>query len=423
LELKPITLKFERHFKVAFLAEPHPYKVLYGGRDGIKSWSVARQLIIDALAKPLRTLCCRETMMSLDESVKQLLADQTHLLKLDAHFQILNSEIRGINGSLFSFAGLRTDARKIKSFEGYDRAWVEEANNVSGASWHILLPTIRKENSEIWVTFNPELESDYTFKYWVMQPPPGSVVKKISYEDNIWLSEKSRREIEFMRQTDPEGFANIYGGECIRIVKGAVFEREMRAVDQEQRITRILYNNAKPVETVWDLGDRYTSIWFVQNFPFETRLIDYLDSEGAGITHILKELQRRQYVYGTFWLPFDARMPQLGTGRTLEEQIRSAGFKVAVVPRVSVRARLNMLRLLFPQLWFDGDRCSDGIQYLRHYKWPEEGIHGELKAKPVHDINSHAADSLSYLAVVLKTPINQEQRPVQRRPQGANLWA
>ena len=419
---KEVWGKFERHYKVAFLAEPHPYKVLYGGRDGIKSWSIARQLIIDAAQRSVRTLCCRETMMSLDDSVHQLLSDQIIRLKLSAHFRVLRAEIQGVNGSLFAYAGLRHNAKVIKSYEGFDRAWVEEAVNVSKDSWHILLPTIRKENSEIWVSFNPELESDYTYQYWVMHTPPGAVVKKIGYEDNIWLSEKSRREIAYMRETDPEVFENIYGGLCLQNIKGSVFANEMRLVDKEQRIQRVPYDNSKPVDTYWDIGDRYTTIWFAQRMPFETRLIDFFDAEGISINEITKELQRRSYVYGCHWLPFDAKSPQLGTGRTIEEQLRSAGFKVAIVPRVAVKVRLNALRSVFSQLWFDGDACADGLQRIRHYRWAPEGLLGQEKRAPLHDINSHAADALSYMAVVLKSPAAALQpKPVQRR-QAVSPW-
>jgi phage terminase large subunit len=421
-QIKEVWAKYERHHLVSFLGEPHPYKVLYGGRDGIKSWSIARQLLVDAASRPLRTLCCRETMMSLDESVKQLLSDQIYLLKLGAHFQVLQNEIRGINGSLFSFAGLRTDARKIKSFEGYDRAWVEEANNVSKHSWQILLPTIRKEGSEIWVSFNPELEGDYTYQYWILNPPPDTVVKKTSYHDNIWLTPKSRKEIEFMKETNHDDYLNIYEGECVQTIKGAVFAKEMNQVDLSHRIKHVPYVNSVPLDTYWDLGDRYTSIWFTQSVGYETRLIDFLDSEGAGLHHIIKELQRREYVYSRMWLPWDARMPQLSTGRTIEEQLRSAGFKVNVIPQVSFKARLNMCRLLFPQLVFDGDHCLDGIQALRHYKWPKDGVDGQVKNKPLHDINSHPADALMYMAVVLKTPISDMSQPKKQKPQVISPW-
>jgi len=409
---------YQRHYKLGPLAESQPYVVLYGGRHGIKSWGISRQLIVDAAARPLRTLCCRETMNSLDESVHQLLQDQISNLKLDGHFRILKNEIQGINGSIFSYAGLRHNAKGLKSYEGYDRAWVEEATDVSKNSWNILIPTIRKEGSQIFISFNPGLESDYTYQHWVMRPPPGTVVIRTSFEDNIWLTKKSRDEIEFMRATDPEEFANIYGGDCIVAIKGAVFAKEMQAVDRDGRIIKIPYTASKPVDTFWDLGDRYTSIWFAQRFPYETRLIDYYDSEGKGLNLIVKELQRKEYIYGTHWLPWDARAPQLGTGRTIEEQLQSAGFRVGVVPKVAVKTRINMLRVLFPELWFDGDNCTDGIQALRHYKWPKEGPEGQIKAKPLHDIYSHPSDALSYMAVVQKVPIrpNPQANKPQQRP-------
>src|SRR3990167_7269058 len=205
----------ERHAKVRFLGQPHPYKVLYGGRNGLKSWSMARQLICDALQRPIRWLCCRETMHSIEDSVHQLLCDQISNLKAGAHFKITKNKIEGLNGSLITYAGLRTDASHIKSYESYDGAWVEEAAQVSKASWEILLPTIRKAGSEIWISFNPDLATDDTYKRWVLTPPPGAVVVRTSWRDADavgWLSEESRAKIEHLQATDPDAYEHVYEG-------------------------------------------------------------------------------------------------------------------------------------------------------------------------------------------------------------------
>lgn len=133
------------------------YKVLYGGRGGAKSWAIARALLAWGIARRLRVLCARETMQSISDSVHKLLAGQVEALRLAEHYQVQKSSIVGINGTEFAFAGLRHNVAQIKSYESFDIAWVEEAQAVSKASWEVLIPTIRKPDSEIWIRFNPEL--------------------------------------------------------------------------------------------------------------------------------------------------------------------------------------------------------------------------------------------------------------------------
>jgi phage terminase large subunit len=196
--------------KLAALFEPHPYKTLYGGRDGAKSWSVARALLILGSQKPLRILCARETMDSIRESVHQLLSDQIGMLGLDDFYTVLQSEVRGVNGTEFVFAGLRKQTvSSLKSYEAIDICWVEEASVVSRRSLTILLPTIRKPGSEIWFTLNPDLATDAVYQDFIINPPPGAVVIKTSFRDNNWLSPESKQKIETLRERDPDTYHHV----------------------------------------------------------------------------------------------------------------------------------------------------------------------------------------------------------------------
>jgi len=171
--------------KLEFLFEPSRIKAIYGGRGSGKSWGVARALLIMGANKPLRILCAREVQKSIKQSVHTLLSDQIQALGLGAFYEILEAEIRGQNGTLFSFAGLATNTvESIKSFEGCDIAWVEEAQTVSKRSWDILIPTIRKPASEIWVTFNPDVDTDDTYQRFVVNPPEFAKVVKVNWSDN-----------------------------------------------------------------------------------------------------------------------------------------------------------------------------------------------------------------------------------------------
>ena len=150
--------------KLQPLFKPSRYKVLYGGRGGAKSWGVARALLILGAQKPLRVLCAREFQSSMKDSVHKLLCDQIESLGLLGFYEITQNSIRGQNGTEFSFIGLKNNPTNVKSYERVNVCWVEEAQSVSRLSWNILIPTIRAEGSEIWVTFNPELETDETYQ-------------------------------------------------------------------------------------------------------------------------------------------------------------------------------------------------------------------------------------------------------------------
>ncbi|MGI8766581.1 MAG: PBSX family phage terminase large subunit [Gemmatimonadaceae bacterium] len=196
----------------AELFERHRYKVLYGGRGAARSWSVARALLIKAAASPLRVGCFRELQKSIKDSVHRLLTDQIDLLELPGYI-VTDREIRHRNGSLFLFEGLRHNVTKIKSLEGIDVAWVEEAERVSKVSWDILIPTIRKAGSEIWVNFNPDLEDDPTYMRFVVNPPPDSWVLKVSGDDNPWLPDELAKERAYLYAVDPDAAAHVWGGD------------------------------------------------------------------------------------------------------------------------------------------------------------------------------------------------------------------
>jgi phage terminase large subunit len=287
------------------------YRVLYGGRGGAKSWGIARALLIKAAQAPMRILCAREFQTSIRDSVHKLLVDQITAMGMMGLFEITQSSIRGLNGSEFFFVGLKNNVSNIKSFEGVDICWVEEAQSVSRLSWNVLIPTIRKEGSEIWVSFNPELEQDETYQRFVVSPPPGAVVQKINWSDNPWFPETLRAEKDSLKARDPAAYATVWEGVCRQTVDGAIFARELEMADIDGRIGRVPYDPVKPVHAVWDLGwSDQTAIWFVQFIGMETRLIRYIEDSQKTITHYLAELQKFGYVYDTMHLPHDAQNKQ-----------------------------------------------------------------------------------------------------------------
>jgi phage terminase large subunit len=219
----------------AGLFEPHRFKVFHGGRDSAKSWSFADALINIAARTPKRIVCAREFQNSIEESVHHLL--EVCIRHYGLPFTVDKYRIYNALGSEFIFKGLsKQDAAAIKSLEGADIVWVEKAQNVSHASWQNLIRTARKEGSEIWVSFNPTMEDAPTYQRFVLNPPPGALVKKVGWRDNPWRSKVLDEDREHMRLTDPEGYDNVYEGNCRTFAEGAYFREEMEAFDRAGRI-------------------------------------------------------------------------------------------------------------------------------------------------------------------------------------------
>ena len=206
------------------LRKPARFKVYYGGRGSGKSWHFARQVLLQGLERPIRVLCARELQASIRDSVHRLLSDQIEAMGLNGFYDIANTEIKGKNGTLFIFEGLRHNITKIKSMEGIDICWVEEAERVSEDSWKVLTPTIRKPNSEIWISFNPEQETDPTYVRFIKNPPPDSIVRKVSYDDNPWFPAELRAQMEYDYRVDPDSASHVWGGECKKISDAQVLK-------------------------------------------------------------------------------------------------------------------------------------------------------------------------------------------------------
>ena len=419
-QLAEAIAKVEFPAKLQCLFQPKylRYRVLYGGRGGAKSWGVARALLIKGVQKPLRILCAREFQISIKDSVHKLLWDQIVAMGLTSFYEITQSAIRGANGSEFSFVGLKNNIANIKSYEGVDIVWVEEAQSVSRLSWNVLIPTIRKEQSEIWVTFNPDLESDETYQRFVVSPPSESVVQKINWSDNPWFPHTLRLEKENLRARDPEAYANVWEGVCRQTVDGAIFAKEMQMAELQGRIGRVPYDPVKPVHAVFDLGwSDQTAVWMLQFVGMETRLIRYFETSQETISAILSKMQGFGYVYDTLWLPHDAQNRTLASnGKSIEEIVRASGFKTRVLERVPVVDSINAARTIFTNCWFDRENCHEGLQCLRHYRYEVDPDSGAFSKTPLHDQYSHGADAFRYIGLMINEPKQPPKPKANYRP-------
>ena len=410
-EVQDAIAKAEFPVKLEGLFKKSRYKVAYGGRGGAKSWGIARALLILGAKSPLRILCAREFMTSMRDSVHKLLCDQIEALNLFGFYEITQASIKGKNGTEFAFAGLKNNISNIKSFEGVDIAWVEEAQTVSRLSWNVLIPTIRKESSEIWVSFNPELETDETYQRFVAIPPADCITMKVNWSDNPCFPETLKLEKDALKVRDEEAYNQVWEGLCRQTVDGAIFAKEMQQAEKEGRICRVPYDATKPVHAVFDLGwSDSTAIWFLQFVGMETRLIRYIEDSQKTISFYLATMQTFGYVYDTIWLPHDAENKTLAAaGRTIDDIVRAAGFKTRIMPRVPVLDSINAARTIFPTCYFDREHTADGLACLRHYRYEVDPDTGQFSRNPLHDHYSHGADAFRYIALMIKEPVKPKK--------------
>lgn len=410
-----VELRFPDKFQNLFM--PKRYKVYYGGRGSAKSWSIARALLLRGYSESTRVLCVREQQNSMAESVHKLLSDQIDNLGLSGFYEIQRDKIIGANGTTFSFEGIKRNATKIKSYEGIDVCWAEECDSLSEESMLVLVPTIRKPGSEIWLSFNPNKKTDYVYRTYVLnRKRTDAFVVFVSWRDNPWFSDELRAEMEELKKTDYDAYLNVWEGRPRVLLAGAVYMEELRRVSSDGRITAVPYIREVPVDTVWDLGRAdATSIWFRQRVGFEWRYIDYYEASGKALDHYLTALQERPYVYGTHFLPHDARAKSLGTGMTVEERVRKVS-KTKIVRRLSLTDGIDAARVHLGSCWFDETLCEKGIEALQAYRYEVvDQLHGEYSRQPVHDWSSHCADAFRYSAVSSKQPKSGDADELERR--------
>lgn len=383
------------------LFEPKRYKIYYGGRGGAKSWGFADALLVIGTQRPLRILCARELQKSIADSVHKLLADQITTLGLEEFYTIQQKAIVGLNGTEFLFNGLKHNAREIKSTEGIDICWVEEAENVSDSSWEILIPTVRKEGSEIWISFNTKQPTDATYKRFIFDADEDSIIKKVSFRDNPFFPEVLEKERLKLKKQDPKAYAHIWEGEFDTRYSGGIYAKWIAELRDKGRITdKVKHDPEYPVSTLWDLGYSDTnSIWFFQEAPKEVLIIDYYENNSEGIGHYCDELKAKPYKYKAHYVPQDAGKKLMeASGRSIVEQaLKDHQIKMTIIPETTHANRHEALRKVLPLCWFNSDTCAEGIEALMAYHYEYDEDMQIFKKIPMHDWASHASCALELL--------------------------
>lgn len=221
------TLKIDTPRWALPLLKTSRYKGAHGGRGSGKSHCFAEMMIEAHIIDPKsRSVCVREVQKSLSQSVKRLLEMKIEQMNAGAYFEVQESVIKSKKGDgLIIFQGMQNHtADSIKSLEGYDRAWVEEAQSLSQKSLDLLRPTIRKPASELWFTWNPRQASDpVDHLLRGPNPPPDGVVLPVNYEDNPWFPDVLRNEMEYDKRRDPDKFHHVWRGGYLSNSEAQVF--------------------------------------------------------------------------------------------------------------------------------------------------------------------------------------------------------
>jgi phage terminase large subunit len=399
-------------------AQDARYKVVHGGRGSAKSWTVARGLLLKAMEGPKRILCGREIQRSIKDSVHRLLGDQIQELGLGGAFQVTDTEIRGYNGSLFLFSGLQGHTvESIKSYEGVDIVWIEEAQTISKKSMQILTPTIRKPGSEIWMTLNPRVDTDYIWTEYVLRPPENSIVIEINYDENPYFPEVLEQERQHAEKTmSREDYENIWKGKPRATIEGAIYSSEIDALIRGGRVRPVPYDPSLKVHTVWDLGfNDATAIILVQRVASEVRVIQYIEDTHKPLDHYAAELNAMRLNWGKDWLPHDGFASTLAAGgQSVAKILKRLGRNVSMQPiaNIPVETGIKVARMLFPRVYVDSEYGARLLECLKRYRRHKPSSTGE-DLGPVHDEYSHGADAWRYLALSVDLMTNDEDTSSQ----------
>ncbi|MFG6159636.1 PBSX family phage terminase large subunit [Halomonas sp. 1390] len=400
------------------------YRGAYGGRGSGKTRTFAkmtavRGLMFDQEGRSGLILCGREFMNSLDESsmseVKAAIQSEPWLA---AHYDIGEKYIRTKSGRIqFAFSGLRHNLDSIKSKARILILWVDEAEPVSEKAWLKVIPTVREHGSEIWITWNPELESSATHQRFRVDPPADSIIVEMNWRDNPWFPDVLNQERLDDKKKRPDRYDHIWEGDFVRVVDGAYYADLLTQARLEGRIGKVMPDPYLPFKVFTDIGgtgaksDAF-SMWVCQFVAREVRVLDYYEAVGQPFAAHLQWLRRRGYDdrNTSVWLPHDGATHDRVHDVSYESAFRDAGYRVTVVPnqgKGAAAARIEALRRLFPALWFNETTTKAGRDALG---WYHEKIDEQrnIGLGPDHDWSSHGADSAGLMAIAYEPPRGAE---------------
>lgn len=418
---KTIDLVIPEQYKELFQPSKQWRHIVYkGGRSSGKSTQIAISRLIKGSHKKLRGLCTREIQNSIQESVYKLLCDEIDKLGLNDWQKFNDKLLNKRTGSEIFFKGLHNNIQSIKSIEGIDWCWVEEAQSVSADSITTLVPTIRKEGSELIWSYNPLTEHDPVQELIVDKADERTYVAHVN-SDAIegLLSKEIIAEREKMRVDNPDMFAHVWLGQPLTSKTGTVFGKQIAQAEIEGRIGSVPYDASAGTYTAIDLGiGDSTAIWWFQMVGQEIHFIDHYESSGEELGHYISIIKNKPYNYTTHFLPHDAKQRELQTGMTRVEFFENNGIHNIEVLRPTNfqlgQDDINMIaRPKFSKVWIDRDKCERGLKCLRAYHYEYDEKNKLLKDKPEHDWSSHSSSAFIYALIAAQESTEAQAVNVQ----------
>jgi phage terminase large subunit len=403
-----------------FLGEAR-YRGAYGGRGSAKTRSFAKMTAVRGYQWGMagiegQILCAREFMNSLDESsleeIKAAIASEPFLAD---YYEVGEKYVRSKDGRIrYTFAGLRHNLDSIKSKARILLCWVDEAEPVSEAAWRKLIPTIREEGSEIWVTWNPERKNSATHKRFRESPPDGAKIIEINWQDNPWFPEVLNQEREEDKAKRPDQYPHVWEGDFVTVVDGAYFAKPLIDAKTEGRISRVAFDPLMRVRVFCDLGgtgakaDAF-AMWPAQFIGREIRTRDYYEAQGQALATHIQWLHSKGYTpeRADIVLPHDGETNDRIVDVSFESAFRAAGYSVTVIPnqgKGAARMRIEAARRLFPSIWFDEESTEAGRDALGWYHEKKSDDDRNIGLGPEHDWSSHGADAFGLMCVAYEEP-------------------
>lgn len=401
-----MTIKVSVPRKLKPLLYPARYKGAYGGRGGAKSHFFAEQVILKAFMKPTRIVCIREVQNSIKDSVKQLLIDKIEKFGLSQYFKVTEGEITAPNGSIIVFKGMQSyNASNIKSLEGYDIAWVEEAQTLSQHSLDLLRPTLRKDGSELWFSWNPRFKTDPVDHFFRKNPPPDAISVMVNWFDNPWFPDVLRKEMEHDFQTDEDKAEHIWNG-SYGASQGAILAKWVAKAEREKRIHNDVSFDPQGygLEVSADLGFRDTAgFWYWQRTLGGFRVLMYEGASGLDADDWIPRIQKNAKLLSNeklakIWLPHDARAKTFQSKYTTAEKFmdRFGAMKVDLVPQSKKMDQIEAARTIINRCEFHRDLCESGLDGLMAWEYQYNEETQIFSREPLHNWASHPSDAFAY---------------------------
>jgi phage terminase large subunit len=413
------------------LLEPARYKGAWGGRGSGKSHFFGGLMVEEHLAqRGSLSVCVREVQKSLAQSSKRLLEQKLSDFGLGEAdgFRVFNDKIETPGDGLIAFQGMQDHtAESIKSLEGFQRAWVEEAQGLSVRSLTLLRPTIRAPGSELWFSWNPNRKNDAVDSLLRGgSPPTGAVVLRANWSDNPWFPPELEQERLDDVRDRPDQYDHIWEGDYAKVTEGAYYAQSLTIAKAEGRIGFVARDPNMAIRTFWDLGRRdFTAIWVAQFIGQKVNVIDYIEGANQPPAFYFEELRQRGYRGAMVYLPHDGSRvgPENSSGRSYEDQARDAGFDVEVIRNQGPSAamlRVDAGRRLFPRIWFNETTTEAGRDALGAYHERKDEARN-IGLGPEHDWASHGADAFGLMCVAYEEPIIARKAKA-RAHAGAGGW-